>query len=749
MEQSRNVRGWCKREIPEKTRRPAASSGTTPDPAGSRTRFALVRGECSTRCIPEYFANSSCEEGHFKHLLFSPAVIGQQLLVHAPFNCEPCRRKRNSDRTAESHHARSNTEEIIKTHPPPPTREDSTSGLNTRPRYAPNIKIMRPNFGGAGHPPNWFATHRKRLLRKRAGQTANLVTREERDDLQKDAAACTAAMISLLGLVQRRVVNCCKGARGLRRLVRESSEVTNDVESDQRGVKSADCEHRRSEGRNVGIHDVYDLNATRYNVLKFCGMTTREEQDGQRRRLLHFRDTLVAQDSEATLHDARFRKSLRKVRHRGRYTGWCGTRRGSPHLVRPDSVPGLVTGHVFIFRGRFHAGFRTWPIASQFQSVRRSPAFIVQYRGVLSRAPFRWREGETARHFWRHAYQSRNITFYRGALKYRRCGLGQVAPPWFETRTAIGSRIDKENCCTIRVQSWAGDRDEVHFEPSKLVVRNLDPRSTAIVDKFTAYSSEDARGRSSSPGNWSCSRGNNDVIGVLWFVRRHVDPCACVRYIDIFPTSLTEKRSRPRHAPRRAQAFARPDQWDRFTYTRPLCRRVMTPANDVLRADQGEARWVWCNTGMEGWGETGYSRENPPTSNIVQSDPHVRKSGLDPTWNRTRFLTEREACSLTIAAPRPLTIRRYLLTRKRRNEEWLWKILLSVLNSSSPLFIQRISLHCRCTADYTRWSLSPLVSLIVPHTSHQWLPSTPKLSTQWHVTDLYSSVVLSQKVLSR
>ncbi|KAJ8866289.1 hypothetical protein PR048_032132 [Dryococelus australis] len=40
--------------------------------------------------------------------------------------------------------------------------------------------------------------------------------------------------------------------------------------------------------------------------------------------------------------------------------------------------------------------------------------------------------------------------------------------------------IDTDTCCTIRVQSWTGDRD---FEPPKLAVRNLDPRSAAIVDK--------------------------------------------------------------------------------------------------------------------------------------------------------------------------------------------------------------------------------------------------------------------------
>ncbi|KAJ8876250.1 hypothetical protein PR048_024160 [Dryococelus australis] len=61
-----------------------------------------------------------------------------------------------------------------------------------------------------------------------------------------------------------------------------------------------------------------------------------------------------------------------------------------------------------------------------------------------------------------------------------------VAPSWFETRSEIGSNIDTENCCTIRVQSWAGDRDEVHFEP--LEDRNFDPRSAAT-DTLNTFSS--------------------------------------------------------------------------------------------------------------------------------------------------------------------------------------------------------------------------------------------------------------------
>ncbi|KAJ8870646.1 hypothetical protein PR048_029669 [Dryococelus australis] len=55
-----------------------------------------------------------------------------------------------------------------------------------------------------------------------------------------------------------------------------------------------------------------------------------------------------------------------------------------------------------------------------------------------------------------------------------------VPTSWYETRSEFGSNIDTENGCNIRVQSWTGDRDEVHFEPPKVVVRNLDPRSAAI-----------------------------------------------------------------------------------------------------------------------------------------------------------------------------------------------------------------------------------------------------------------------------
>ncbi|KAJ8890229.1 hypothetical protein PR048_009737 [Dryococelus australis] len=78
------------------------------------------------------------------------------------------------------------------------------------------------------------------------------------------------------------------------------------------------------------------------------------------------------------------------------------------------------------------------------------------------------------------------------------CFLCPVAPSWFETRSEIESKIDTENCYTIRVQSWTGDRDEVHFEPPKLTIRNLNPRSATIVDKLGLANQNTERAKSSS-----------------------------------------------------------------------------------------------------------------------------------------------------------------------------------------------------------------------------------------------------------
>ncbi|KAJ8876977.1 hypothetical protein PR048_021429 [Dryococelus australis] len=45
-------------------------------------------------------------------------------------------------------------------------------------------------------------------------------------------------------------------------------------------------------------------------------------------------------------------------------------------------------------------------------------------------------------------------------------------------------RSTQKTFCTILVQSWTGDQDDdVHFEPPKLAVPNLDPRSAATIDE--------------------------------------------------------------------------------------------------------------------------------------------------------------------------------------------------------------------------------------------------------------------------
>ncbi|KAJ8890412.1 hypothetical protein PR048_009920 [Dryococelus australis] len=74
-----------------------------------------------------------------------------------------------------------------------------------------------------------------------------------------------------------------------------------------------------------------------------------------------------------------------------------------------------------------------------------------------------------------------NTTVVGGSAWFDR-NLCPVAPSWFETRSEIGSKIDTENCCTIRVQSWTGDRDEVilnrQFRRFEFSNRDQQPSST-------------------------------------------------------------------------------------------------------------------------------------------------------------------------------------------------------------------------------------------------------------------------------
>ncbi|KAJ8888597.1 hypothetical protein PR048_008089 [Dryococelus australis] len=54
---------------------------------------------------------------------------------------------------------------------------------------------------------------------------------------------------------------------------------------------------------------------------------------------------------------------------------------------------------------------------------------------------------------------------------------------WPSVRERREARTTTGDCGTTAGESWIGDRDAHNFEPPKLAVRNLDPRSAAIVDK--------------------------------------------------------------------------------------------------------------------------------------------------------------------------------------------------------------------------------------------------------------------------
>ncbi|KAJ8895941.1 hypothetical protein PR048_001282 [Dryococelus australis] len=69
-----------------------------------------------------------------------------------------------------------------------------------------------------------------------------------------------------------------------------------------------------------------------------------------------------------------------------------------------------------------------------------------------------------------------------------------------------------------------------------------------------------------------------------------------------------------------------------------LSEEICTAFNiEVLRADEGETRVSTEQCSNKGAGETGYLRENSPTSAIVWHVSLLRKSWSDPAGNRTRF----------------------------------------------------------------------------------------------------------------
>ncbi|KAJ8871808.1 hypothetical protein PR048_028148 [Dryococelus australis] len=164
-----------------------------------------------------------------------------------------------------------------------------------------------------------------------------------------------------------------------------------------------------------------------------------------------------------------------------------------------------------------------------------------------------------------------------------------VAPSWFETRSEIGSKIDTENCCTIRVQSWTGDRDEVHFKPPKLAVRNLDPRSAAIVNKCkrggdtAAHTTQLHR---HMPPKWrhnlaSCRNALSPIIAWYSYRQEIAQP--------------TEKARKPQQASQQKQIYQQWQSASSMDFLRPFMAFASTLSNvsfEVLPSQPHETQSV-------------------------------------------------------------------------------------------------------------------------------------------------------------
>ncbi|KAJ8869642.1 hypothetical protein PR048_028635 [Dryococelus australis] len=201
-----------------------------------------------------------------------------------------------------------------------------------------------------------------------------------------------------------------------------------------------------------------------------------------------------------------------------------------------------------------------------------------------------------------------------------------VAPSWFETRSEIGSKIYTENCCIIRVHSWTGDRDEVHFEPLKLAVRNLESeischRRQMRWQHACCVQAIPRRPRAhpgllmavclyppSSPHTPSTPHTPSSLV---YYFRQRSSLCAGARPSSPCPQEAIHRVTIPP-----SQPSAPPSPW-----LLPL-----VPRNE--RA-----------------GETGDTRENPPTNSIVRHDSYTRKSGVtrpgiepgSPWWEASRL----------------------------------------------------------------------------------------------------------------
>ncbi|KAJ8878445.1 hypothetical protein PR048_019023 [Dryococelus australis] len=89
--------------------------------------------------------------------------------------------------------------------------------------------------------------------------------------------------------------------------------------------------------------------------------------------------------------------------------------------------------------------------------------------------------------------------------------------------------------------------------------------------------------------------------------------------------------------PRRPTALPRAGAFLRLR-SAILSEEIWTALNiEVLRADEGEARWVWSGAGMQGWGKREIPEDNPLTSGIVRHDSTCANPGATPPEIEYRF----------------------------------------------------------------------------------------------------------------
>ncbi|KAJ8871381.1 hypothetical protein PR048_027698 [Dryococelus australis] len=214
-------------------------------------------------------------------------------------------------------------------------------------------------------------------------------------------------------------------------------------------------------------------------------------------------------------------------------------------------------------------------------------------------------------------------------------------PPLHSSEDAPGT----QNCCTIRVQSWTGDRDEVHFEPPKLAVRNLDPRSAAIInlDPGSELESFDLgsgkmlvqRGNTITAQRAACftlsaltirKREKENLWQIILLTKKTPYTASTGFLLCTAPAINTLHMQHPRHRDLLVEYCL----WDLYlrvcAYISKEVARVSSRNVKARLFSKAPMRVIEVSMEQrqnERAGETGDPRENPPTNGIVQHDSHL------------------------------------------------------------------------------------------------------------------------------